>query len=63
MTLERLPSITDNVKPLRTEVTHEDALNVLVEIYAGCLHGIFFILFKTNCHFFNVIVVFSYLKD
>ena len=39
MTLERLPNITDNVKPLRSEVTNEECLNILVEIYAGCLHG------------------------
>ena len=39
MTLERLPNIADNVKPLRSEVTNEECLNILVEIYAGCLHG------------------------
>ena len=38
--LERQPSFSDiNVKPDPGEVTHTESLDVLIQLYAGCLHG------------------------
>ncbi len=49
--LKRLPSQSENVVPQRTEVTHEESVNVLVEIYASCLQGKGLRCFSDFCKF------------